>query len=234
MVVQPVQRLKRTVMSLDRRPNNHWRPDVWNGLLHKQKLYPPIRKGLPVFDQTWDILNKRPGAFKQYVPPPKPKPPQRPPETYTPDNLHEILGKFRFEAQGNFTDQFLTEKEVFDAAFALHLVGWVKIRPSFILGHVQGDAYALSYYKRWLEEKHLSRQAGTMEWVRIWNMNLGLERPLAYVHLVANKDRRKYSRKVTHIEKALSSVQAQRLELVSNEKRRDEESFLDANCVRTY
>eukprot|EP00439_Symbiodinium_sp_Y106_P001213 s1860_g1.t1 len=85
------------------------------------------------------------------------------------------------EVKGIFHDKgYMAEKEVFDTAFQLHLVGWLKVRATFILGHVQGDTYALSYFKKYLEEKHLSREAGTIDWVRLWEYNTGLEVPLSY------------------------------------------------------
>merc|ERR1712187_945503 len=98
-------------------------------------------------------------------------------------------------AQGRFHKKGeLAERETFEAAFNLHLVGWLKVRSTNILGHVQGDTFALSYFRRWLEEKHMSPEAGKLEWVRLWEMNLGLEPPLAYKMLTAVKDKRKYAR----------------------------------------
>eukprot|EP00927_Polykrikos_kofoidii_P074653 TRINITY_DN70689_c0_g1_i1.p1 TRINITY_DN70689_c0_g1~~TRINITY_DN70689_c0_g1_i1.p1 ORF type:complete len:234 (+),score=38.14 TRINITY_DN70689_c0_g1_i1:41-742(+) len=233
MVVTQIQRLKR-ILSVTRRPLREWR-ERRDGLFPHEKAFPRIRKGWPIMDDTFDIIKSKPTSFRKFRQAPTP-PLEVPrlPEEYTPDNFHEMLGKFRFEGKCDIHDLELAEKEVFMAAFSLHLTGWVKVRKSHILGHVQGDTFALSYYRRWLEEKHLSQEAGTLEWVRLWEMNLGLQPPLKYSMLVSHKDHRKYATKKTHMLTQLEKVQGARFEAMSHEKREAEERILEKDCVRNY
>eukprot|EP00425_Heterocapsa_triquetra_P031994 CAMPEP_0195112712 /NCGR_PEP_ID=MMETSP0448-20130528/99960_1 /TAXON_ID=66468 /ORGANISM="Heterocapsa triquestra, Strain CCMP 448" /LENGTH=201 /DNA_ID=CAMNT_0040149577 /DNA_START=1 /DNA_END=603 /DNA_ORIENTATION=+ len=197
------------------------------------KLMPFIRKGWPVFDKSYDPKDiEAPSSFRKYQPPPNSnKRVNRDPDAYDEDNLHTLLGKFQFEAKGVFHQKGeLAEKEIFDAAFGMHLVGWLKVRPYFMLGHLQGDTYALSYFKRWLEEKHLSPEAGAIEWVRIWEVNTGLQ-DLKYKMLQCVKDRRKYKHRKVHIMRLQEREQISRFQQESALKRQGAQQFLDANCV---
>eukprot|EP00931_Biecheleriopsis_adriatica_P074495 TRINITY_DN48536_c0_g1_i1.p1 TRINITY_DN48536_c0_g1~~TRINITY_DN48536_c0_g1_i1.p1 ORF type:complete len:235 (-),score=45.51 TRINITY_DN48536_c0_g1_i1:93-797(-) len=233
VLLRKLTRLKR-LLGMTRKPNNTWRQEY--GLLQKSKDLPFIKKGWPQFDKPYDPVNSQiPPSFRVYK---NPDPPRikisRNSEDYNEDNLHTLLGKFQFEAKGIFHSHgYIAEKEVFDTAFNLHLVGWLKVRNRFILGHVQGDTYALSYFRKYLEEKHLSREAGTVDWVRLWEFNTGLE-SLAYKHLFCDKDRRKYKNRKIHILSTLEHLQINRLERESTERRKADQAFLDANCVRNY
>eukprot|EP00930_Biecheleria_cincta_P071003 TRINITY_DN58561_c0_g1_i1.p1 TRINITY_DN58561_c0_g1~~TRINITY_DN58561_c0_g1_i1.p1 ORF type:complete len:236 (-),score=36.75 TRINITY_DN58561_c0_g1_i1:53-760(-) len=234
VLLRKLTRLKR-LLGMTRKPATEWRQEY--GLLRKPKDLPFIKKGWPQFEKAFDPANSQiPPSFRVYKPP---IPPQsnvsRNVEDYTADNLHELYGKFQFEAQGVFHQNgYIAEKEVLDTAFNLHLVGWLKIRSTFMLGHVQGDTYALSYFKKYLEEKHLSREAGTLDWVRLWEFNTGLETPLKYKHLFCDKDRRKYKNRKIHILTTLERSQIIRLERESTDRRKADQAFLDANCVRNY
>lgn len=187
-----------------------------------------------MFDETFDINNKQATSFRQYKPPPKqPIVNVRDEAEYTSENFHEILGKFRFEAKGEF-NYAVAEEELFNAGFALSLVGWMKVRPTFVLGHVQGDTFALSHFRRYLEEKHLTPEAGKLEWVRLWEMNMGLSPPLDYGTLQCVKDARKYAAKKTHLLRSMESVQSSRLDAHSNNERQNRERFLEEHRVRDY
>jgi len=233
-ILRKLTRYKR-LLGQQRKPDTAWREEL--GLLRPPKDFPLIKKGWPVFERPYDPDQiKAPGSFRQYKPPPQPRAfINRDAEGYTPETFHELLGKFEFEAQGFFPKKAeLAEREVFTTAFNLHLVGWVKVRTSHILGHVQGDTFALSYFRRWLEEKHLTPEAGTIELVQFWANNTGLESPLKYKHLVAIKDKRKYKNKKVHILASLEQKQIESFERKSAQRRQQEESFMDANCVRNY
>lgn len=232
-VLRRLMRLKRQV-GIQRKPNTEWREEL--GLLQPGKLLPFIRKGWPVFHTAYDPANlAAPSSQRKYNYPKPPPSVNRDPQGWTEDTIHELMGKFQFEAQGRFHKKGeLAEKETFETAFNLHLVGWMKVRGTNILGHVQGDTFALSYFRRWLEEKHLSREAGTLEWVRFWDTNTGLEKPLQYKFLQCVKDRRKYKSRKVHILATLDKRQLELLERESAARRQREEEFLDANCVRNY
>mmetsp|Transcript_103246 Transcript_103246/g.321746 ORF Transcript_103246/g.321746 Transcript_103246/m.321746 type:complete len:235 (+) Transcript_103246:407-1111(+) len=232
-VLRKLMRYKRQ-LGIQRKPNTEWREEL--GLLQPGKLLPFIKKGWPIFHTAYDPEKlKVPSSQRQYVYPTPPPSVNRDPQAWTEDTIHELMGKFQFEVQGHFHKKgILAEKETFDTAFNLHLVGWLKVRSTNILGHVQGDTFALSYFRRWLEEKHLSREAGTVEWVRFWEMNTGIEKPLKYKHLECVKDRRKYKSRKVHILATMEGRQLEALERESAARRQREEEFLDSNCVRNY
>mmetsp|Transcript_125101 Transcript_125101/g.348110 ORF Transcript_125101/g.348110 Transcript_125101/m.348110 type:complete len:235 (-) Transcript_125101:72-776(-) len=232
-VLRRLMRHKRQ-LGIQRKPNLQWREEF--GMLQKGKDFPVIKKGWPIFDTVYDpAKNDPPSSFRKYKVPDPPPIVDRDPEGWSPETFHELLGKFQFEAHGYFPHKGdKAEKETFEAAFNLHLVGWLKVRTTNMLGHVQGDTYALSYFRRWLEEKHLSPEAGTLNWVRLWDMNTGLESPLKYQHLICVKDRRKYKSRKVHILATLDNKHLSALERESAVRRQKEEEFLDANCVRNY
>ncbi|OLQ08222.1 hypothetical protein AK812_SmicGene8301 [Symbiodinium microadriaticum] len=118
------------------KPNPEWRQ--WDGLLRPPKLHPTFVRGYPQFEKPFDPANRlTPASQRKWRPPPQPR-----------------IVKGIFHDKG-----YMAEKEVFDTAFQLHLVGWLKVRATFILGHVQGDTYALSYFKKYLEESEVQRKA---------------------------------------------------------------------------
>lgn len=234
VVWRKVNRLKR-LLSNTKKTNTDWRDDL--GLFRDPKLFPVIKKGWPQFDLAYDPVNtQQPTSFRIYRPPERPRVlVPRESAHYNEDNLHELYGKFQFEAKGIFRGKAeLAEKEVFDTAHNLHLVGWLKIRCTSMLGHVQGDTYALSYFRRWLEEKHLSKDAGTIDWVRLWEMNTGLELPLHYQNLVCIKDRRKYKNRKVHIVAALEKTRIARYQEEAAGRRGQEQKKIDSNCLQNY
>lgn len=232
VVVRLLGRIKRN-MGITRRKNTEWRPHA--GILQEPKQTPEIVFGTPQFETTWDVLNGRGSSFRRYRPPPKPLTVSRNPEDYNAENFHTLMGKFRFEAFGLFHKRGENaEKEAFDAAFDLHLVGWMKVRKTFMLGHVQGDVYALSYFQRWLEEKHLTPEAGTIQTLRFWEVNTGLDTPLEYGFLRCVKDHRRYGKKKVHIQKVVERQHIGIMERNTALDRKQHEAFMDDHCVRNY
>ena len=110
----------------------------------------------------------------------------------------------------------------------------VKVRKTFMSGHMQGDWTALSYFQRWLTEKHLSREAGTIWAVEIYEVNTGLMQPLAYTSLMAVKDNRKYGKRKNQLLKTLERAQISALESQTALERRRREEFTEEHCVRNY
>mmetsp|Transcript_28694 Transcript_28694/g.67458 ORF Transcript_28694/g.67458 Transcript_28694/m.67458 type:complete len:235 (-) Transcript_28694:127-831(-) len=231
--LRKLARYKRLI-GQSKKPNPEWRQ--WDGLLRPPKLHPTFERGYPQFEKPFDPANRlTPASQRKWRPPPQPRIVSRNSDDYNQDNLHELKSKFQFEVKGIFHDKgYMAEKEVFDTAFQLHLVGWLKVRATFILGHVQGDTYALSYFKKYLEEKHLSREAGTIDWVRLWEYNTGLEVPLSYRVLWCDKDWRKYRTRKGHMLSMFEKLQIREMEKRSSERRREELAHLDANCHRNY
>jgi hypothetical protein len=210
--------------------------------LQREKLQPRIVKGFPLFMDTVKEEEVKPSSFRKYKPIPKPKlEALRDSEEYNPSNFHELLGKYRIEVKGIFpkgtfpdSSVYPAEKEVFDTAFGLYLTGWLKVREKFIIGHLQGDTYALSYFRRWLEEKHMSSSAGKIDWVRIWEGNLGLERPLFRNNLKCLKDMRLYARRKRHLLTTLQSTEARELQEFSNKKYDEEQTRLNSRIIPGY
>ncbi|OLQ08207.1 hypothetical protein AK812_SmicGene8299 [Symbiodinium microadriaticum] len=102
-------------------------------------------------------------------------------------------------------------------------------------------------------EKHLSREAGTIDWVRLWEYNTGLEVPLSYRVLWCDKDWRKYRTRKGHMllpasegydgpwamvkvphwfvaakRSMFEKLQIREMEKRSSERRREELAHLDA------
>eukprot|EP00434_Breviolum_minutum_P035764 symbB.v1.2.031668.t1/scaffold3700.1/size51726/7 len=233
--IQKLGRFKR-LLGQTRKPNTDWKPNY--GLLARQKLHPLILNGYPQFEKPYDPENRRTPPTQKKYRPPFPAPvvkASRESADYNEDNIHQLKSKFQFEVKGMFHDKgYLAEKEVFNTAFNLHLVGWLKIRSNFMLGHVQGDTYALSYFKKYLEEKHLSKEAGTIDWVRLFEYNTGLSTPLHYRHLYCEKDWRKYRRRKAHIMSLYEKWQIRRLQQESLERREKELKLIDEKCLREY
>ncbi|CAK8987657.1 unnamed protein product [Durusdinium trenchii] len=126
------------------------------------------------------------------------------------------------------------DAKVFDTALNLHLVGWLKIRTTFMLGHLQGDTYAMSYFKKYLEEKHLSPEAGTIEWVHVFDYNTGLSTPLHYKHLFCVKDWRKYRTRKAHIMSMFEKWQIRRLQQSSLKRYEEELKVVEEQKVRNF
>mmetsp|Transcript_56028 Transcript_56028/g.103681 ORF Transcript_56028/g.103681 Transcript_56028/m.103681 type:complete len:254 (-) Transcript_56028:53-814(-) len=243
MPFTPQSKMKHN-LSMTRRVNLSWRPEL--GLLQPKKQQAFIVAGKPKFDTPWDPWASRPTSRRTYNAPDRrtkadtdplhysmdfqyqPQPANKKDDTLTPCfPVHGLLGKFRFEVNGMFHQRGeLAEKETFDTACNLSLMGWFKARERFLLGHLQGDVYALSYFQRWLEEKHLSLEAGRIDAVRIFEVSTGLPSPLAYPRLLVVKDLRKYGKIKQHLLMKLEKQQVTRLQRESTLRMRAEEDKL--------
>lgn len=250
MVAQQLTKLKR-LLSITPRPNEVWKQN--DGVLRLPKQLPYIKQGLPVMGPPPVWLEAPPtGSFRKYRGPPKQHSHTvlRDPNAYSPDGdpipheilgeqptipFHELIGKFRFEVQGRFFNNAENaEREAFWTAFDLHLKGWLKVRKNFMLGHLQGDVYALAYFRRWLEEKRLTRTAGVIHGLRIHEVNIGLTKPLQFGNLTCIKDKRKYGKRKVHLLMSMEQTQIAKLERDSVLKRREEEEELDRSAVQNY
>ncbi|CAK8987659.1 unnamed protein product [Durusdinium trenchii] len=232
---QKLGRFKR-LLGQTRKPNTQWKPNY--GVLTQPKLQPLIVDGYPQFEKPYDpALRETPPTQRKYRSPLPPNMIQasRLSEDYNEDNFHELQSKFQFEVKGFFPEKaYQAEKEVFDTALNLHLVGWLKIRTTFMLGHLQGDTYAMSYFKKYLEEKHLSPEAGTIEWVHVFDYNTGLSTPLHYKHLFCVKDWRKYRTRKAHIMSMFEKWQIRRLQQSSLKRYEEELKVVEEQKVRNF
>eukprot|EP00386_Alphamonas_edax_P007171 GDKI01023764.1.p1 GENE.GDKI01023764.1~~GDKI01023764.1.p1 ORF type:complete len:233 (-),score=67.69 GDKI01023764.1:197-895(-) len=217
-----------------KKPNPLWRPP--KNLFSESCIEPERRKGVPLLDKVWDAhwtLN-RPSAFKKYKPPPKPKPPLR--TDFTPQNWHEMKGRFRFVLEGQFDEGGeLFKNDLIRTCKDLSLVGWVKCRKKFAIGHLYGDVYGLSYAKKFLSEK--MSPGARIESVKFHDENFGIrgdkdDMPYRYVRVM--EEYRKPSKLKMHTLQIAGRVRVAKMQEESAQRRYEIEKFLDENCVRNY
>lgn len=171
-------------MAVTRRVNKQFRPPNFHdhmNLIHETPAMCPLKKGLPDFNIGEDVIKSRSRSYRSY----KKAPPQIDRRVYFEDlkermkgenaPFHELHGKFHFLLQGSFHQKGeIFEEELFNAAFNMHLVGWMKVRSNFAKGHFQGDLLAISAMQRWIMQKHLSRKAGEIHSHEFSSENWGL------------------------------------------------------------
>ncbi|CEM13178.1 unnamed protein product [Vitrella brassicaformis CCMP3155] len=220
-----------THLILFRPPIPIWRPR--KNLLSPPPIQVSRRKGIPLLDKHYDPLKKKKvGGFRKYRPPPKPRPPIR--RDYNPGDCHEMLGKFRFEAQGTFPESGQLFMDDFRRrARELYLRGWIKGRSAFAIGCVQGDVYALSHLRRWLEDRY-SPHANIAS-LKILDESFGipeLEYKVPYVF--ADRDLRKPKNVERHLEERRSRVRLRKMVEESHERQNEIEKFVESHCVRTW
>ncbi|GFE55016.1 hypothetical protein BaOVIS_024200 [Babesia ovis] len=110
-------------------------------------VHPVLQRGYPVFDTIFDTLNDKASGLRKY------KQREEIPQVrtdYTPSDMHEMNHRFRFKLSGTFNAKSF-ESELESYCNQLFLVGWIKCRRSFAIGHLQGNVIATSYMKRWME-----------------------------------------------------------------------------------
>ena len=100
----------------------------------------------------------------------------------------------------------------FQAAEDLFLVGWIKCRPNWAVGHVQGDVCALTAFQKWLRREEWPRDAALqVSHLQFSDDNYGLK-SLDYRVLYAVKDWRKFNKQRVHARKQEELQVLQRLE----------------------
>lgn len=138
-----------------------------------------LKGGRPKFKIPWDPFTQTLSDNKKYVAPKKAAPPL--PEVENPLQWHKMLGKFQFNIQGSFSNSGDLFKHSFSRVCkSMHLVGWVRCRSNFVVGHVQGDAISLTYLKKWLND-HMA-PGSKIDRIQFFDENYGL-RELDYKFL---------------------------------------------------
>ncbi|ORM40901.1 uncharacterized protein BXIN_1779 [Babesia sp. Xinjiang] len=130
------------------------RQNLLQPLLRPQKslydtanVHPVLHRGYPVFDTIFDTLNDKASGLRKY----KRREERATVRTdYDASNMHEMNHRFRFKLSGTFNAKSF-ESELESHCNQLFLVGWIKCRRSFAIGHLQGNVIATSYMKRWME-----------------------------------------------------------------------------------
>ena len=153
-----------------------------------------FKRGVPIFSETVDTIRNLATGNRQYKPL-KQEPPVR--LDYSELNYHEILAKFQFHVSGSFPDGGRSfESELHSVASELSLVGFIKARSRHTIGHLQGDAFSLSYMRKWLEHRY--NEFGIIDKVHIFDDNFGIPQ-YRYTRLESIKDWRSPVRRSQHM-----------------------------------
>ncbi|CDI82940.1 hypothetical protein, conserved [Eimeria acervulina] len=111
----------------------------------------------------------------------------------------------------------------------LFLVGWIKCRSKFAIGHVQGDVYALSYFRRWME-RHAEEEIKCCSFTE---ETIGLQK-LDYEQMAAVNDYRSPAKKKLHMLLSAERQKAHQLERDAQRRAANYRDYLDAHCLQDY
>ena len=166
-----------------------------------------FKRGVPVFSKTVDTIQNFATGNRQYKPPPKKV---QVITAYDETNYHDMVGKFQFHLEGQFPNYGRElENELFTTASDLFLVGFMKVRAEYALGHLQGDVFALSYMRKWLENRY--NGSGIIHDVHIFGDSYGVPE-YRYSRLECIKDWRSPVRRRQHMELIEEESRITRLE----------------------
>lgn len=213
--------------------------DKWRNPLRREPINlltgPPdtvqCKKGIPIFNREFtDFKQVSLTSMTKYRPPPAPF--QLPAIITEATKLHEMKSKFRFSLEGRFErkgDPF--QREILQLCRKLELVGWVKCRAEFALGHLQGDVYALAYLKRWLDREETKN--GRIDSVRFFDENYGIG-SFQFTKLLALYDRRTPAKKKMHLLMLRSKLGSVRFKEESDKRNQEIERFFESHSVRNF
>jgi hypothetical protein len=166
-----------------------------------------FKRGVPVFSDEVDTIQNFATGNRQY----KPQVKKAPVVTeYDSSNFNEMLAKFQFRLEGFFPQGGTAiEAEIHKVASDLFLVGFIKVRSRYAIGHLQGDAYAMSYMRKWMEDR--CNTSGKMESVHIFGDSYGIPE-FRYSKLECIKDWRSPVRRRQHMESIREEGRIKQLE----------------------
>ncbi|SBT77863.1 conserved Plasmodium protein, unknown function [Plasmodium ovale] len=180
-------------LSIQKKPHFLFRSNL--SLEKKEKWEPTLRKGHPEFAKQFDILNRQVTGFRKYKPPPAKREELK--RNYDITNFHEVKSKFRFEINGFFQDGGnVFCDELYTTAKRMFLVGWIKCRRRFAIGHFQGDSYAISYLRHWFDM--YSSEFNKIENLKIFDENHGIPN-FDYYNITIVRDYRSPAKKKMHL-----------------------------------
>ncbi|EDO06690.2 hypothetical protein BBOV_II007400 [Babesia bovis T2Bo] len=175
--------VKQSVLLAIRRPQK--------SLYDTANVHPVLHRGYPVFDTIFDTLNDKASGLRKYKRREE-KPVVR--TDYTPNDMHEMNHRFRFKLSGTFNAKSF-ESELESHCNQLFLVGWIKCRRTFAIGHLQGNVIATSYMKRWMEI--CGTKNGHFTSVMFFDENYAIPK-LDYTEITVVRDYRKPQKKAQH------------------------------------
>ncbi|SBT79857.1 conserved Plasmodium protein, unknown function [Plasmodium malariae] len=194
MIPTPVSKKirSRLNLSIQKKPHFLFRQNL---LFDKrEKWEPKLRKGYPEFAKQFDILNRQVTGFRKYRPPIVKK--EEIKKNYDISNFHEVKSKFRFEINGFFEDGGnVFCEELYRTARRMFIVGWIKCRSRFAMGHFQGDSYAISYLRHWFDM--YSSEKNKIEKLKVFDENHGIP-TFDYYNITVVKDYRTPAKKKMH------------------------------------
>ena len=191
------RRLRLTVAHV---PSRFFRP-AWNLLWNKKTSAAEVpfskgsHAGTPIFARReWDWGASAITSKKMYKPPYKPQP--RLKRNWTIDDMHEMKARVRFTTTGRFPGMgYGFERQCFKAADDMYLKGWIRCRSNFAVGVVEGDLWAVMYFRKWLKERHAT--GVDMNKVVFSEENYGITK-FSYDRLISVKDWRGFTKKRDH------------------------------------
>jgi hypothetical protein len=166
-----------------------------------------FKRGVPVFSHEVDTIRNLATGNRQYK---GPVLKTNLATNYDESNYHEMLAKFHFRLDGRFPDGGIVfETEVHSVASDLFLVGFIKVRSSYAMGHLQGDVYAMSYMRKWFEDRY--NVSGRVDSVHIFGDSYGIPE-LRYTKLECIKDWRSPVRRRQHMGSLTEDMRISELE----------------------
>ena len=166
-----------------------------------------FKRGVPIFSKAIDTIQNLATGNRQYRAAQKLVPVVT---DFTEANFHEMKGKFQFYISGSFPNGGVQlEEEIHRCASELHMVGFMKVRSYYALGHFQGDPFSLSYIRKWMEDR--CNTSGVIDAVHIFDDSYGIPE-FRYTKLECIKDwrspiRRKQHMAAIHEETRLANLQ---------------------------
>jgi hypothetical protein len=173
-----------------------------------------FKRGVPLFSRTVDTIQNFATGNRQY------KPPMKKVQVladYDETSYHNMSGKFQFHIDGRFPNSGTEfEREMFGVASDLFLVGFMKVRAGYALGHLQGDVLALSYMRKWMEYRY--NESGTIDNLHFFGDSYGIPE-FRYSKLECIKDWRSPVRRRQHMGVLHEEARITKLEERSRKKR---------------
>lgn len=188
-----------------------------------------FKRGVPIFSRTVDTIQALATGNRQYKPP-VPKAPLI--ADFDESSFHEMIAKFQFHLDGHFpTGGGCLEAELYRIASDLHLLGFIKARSRYAIGHLQGDVFAMSYMRKWLEDR--CNDSGKIDIVHVFGESYGLPE-YRYTKLECIKDWRSPVRRRQHMAVLEEEARIAGLERKTRERELQRQALIEANHVRDF
>ena len=123
------------------------------------------------------------------------------------------------------------EAELYRIASDLHLLGFIKARSRYAIGHLQGDVFAMSYMRKWLEDR--CNDSGKIDIVHVFGESYGLPE-YRYTKLECIKDWRSPVRRRQHMAVLEEEARIAGLERKTRERELQRQALIEANHVRDF